>query len=76
MDRTTAMIISCAALVLIALFGSIAYVNVSSQKAMVEMVSKGANPIAVHCALAGINVSNQGVCQAAAAQTLSKSLEK
>lgn len=76
MDRNLAMFVVCFSIVMITLFGSVSYVKVSNQKAMTEMVGKGANPIAVYCALDGINVSNQGVCQAAATQPLSKSLEK
>ena len=76
MDRTLVSLAVCGTIVCIALCTSVGYVRVSNQKALVDMVAKGANPIAAHCALDGINVGNQSVCQAATAQTLSKSLEK
>lgn len=76
MDRTTVSIVALVALVCLGLCTSIVWVSISKQKAMTEMVAKGANPIAVHCALEGIHPSNQSVCQVAATQTLSKSLEK
>jgi hypothetical protein len=76
MDRTVVSLAACATIVLIVMFASIGYVRVQNQHALVDMVAKGANPIAAHCALDGINTRNQGVCQAVATQPLSKSLEK
>jgi hypothetical protein len=76
MARTVVSICAMGVLAILGLIASVAYVNVSKQKAMTEMVAKGANPIAAHCALEGINLSNQTACQAAASQPLSKSLEK
>lgn len=76
MDRTTVSVVALAALVVLGLITGVTYANVSKQKAMTEMVAKGATPIAAHCALDGINLSNQTACQAAASQPLSKSLEK
>jgi hypothetical protein len=76
MTRNDVAIMACISIVIIALFTCVTYVRVASQHSMVEMVTKGANPIAVHCALDGINSINTAVCQVAAGQPLSKSLEK
>ena len=76
MTRNDVAIMACISIVIIALFACVTYIRVANGHSMVEMVAKGANPIAVHCALDGITSINTAVCQAAVGQPLSKSLEK
>lgn len=68
MDRTFVVTGTLVAICICALITTVGHVNISKQKAMAEMVAKGANPIAVHCAMDGVNTSNQAVCQSIAAQ--------
>lgn len=63
MDRTTVAVSVCIALVFGGIIGGLTYVNTVKYQSMADMVAKGANPMAVHCALDGINQSNQAVCQ-------------
>jgi hypothetical protein len=76
MTRFDVSIIACISLVFIAVIMCVTYDRATTRQAIVEMVAKGANPIAAHCATNGVSTNNQSVCQTAAAQTQSKSQEK
>jgi len=50
----------------LALISGVTYTVQNKQNAMTEMVSKGADPQAVACAVDGVNSMNQQVCTALA----------
>lgn len=68
MDKEFLATVSGIVIVSCTLIGGVAFTSSQRSKAMVEMVSKGANPMAVSCALEGINTSNQIACNALAMQ--------
>jgi len=68
MDKTFVAGAVCALIAVLSAVTGITYASVNKTKAMVEMVSKGANPMSVHCAVDGINTSNQQVCVTLASQ--------
>ena len=72
MDRTFAVGCVCAVVVALSLIAGVTYANANKYKAMSEMVAKGANPMAIHCAIDGVNASNQTVCNTLAAQPATK----
>lgn len=75
-DRTFVLTCGLIAICVCTLIGAVGYVSVQKQKAMTDMVVKGANPIAVHCAMDGVNTSNQAVCQALASSSQSVQVNK
>lgn len=66
MDKNVLVVAVAVCVCLISLMGAVSYNNFNKQQAMVEMVSKGANPQAVACAVDGVQSMNQQVCTALA----------
>ena len=62
MDKTSVASVVCIVVLLLGVIGGITYAHVRKYAAMSEMVSKGANPQVVACAMDGVNSLNQQVC--------------
>lgn len=62
MDKTFVAGCVCVTVVLLGITAGVTYANVNKQRAVADMVAKGADPQAVYCALDGVNASNQQVC--------------
>jgi hypothetical protein len=69
MDKTFLAGCVCFAFVVTMIITGVTYTNTNKYKAITDMVAKGANPMAAHCALDGSTPSNQTVCTTLAAQS-------
>lgn len=65
-DKTFVAGFLCVVVIALSLIGGVTYANINKYHAMQEMVSKGANPQAVACAVNGVDSMNQQVCTALA----------